>query len=126
MDDFKTVRTTEVAMMTGRRLSPRQIEAYKDALRRSFDDGYIEVLTLLFAEAMADTYTVDETAAIMRKVKDAQNALTAQVEDGLRIDRLIVRVYDKTGMIFPMSDAEEAHILNVLRDAGYDTEALEA
>lgn len=126
MDDFKTVRTTEVAMMTGRRLSPRQIEAYKDALRRSFDDWYIEVLTLLFAEAMADTYTVEETAAIMRKVKDAQNALTEQVEDGLRIDRLIVRVYEKTGMIFPMSDAEEAHILNVLRDAGYDTEALEA
>lgn len=124
MNRRKTITNTEVAMMAGRRLSPRQIEAYKDALRYENDDGYIEVLMLLFAEAMADNHDKDDTVAVMTRLRDLQRAFTDEVEGGLTIDGLIVRVYAKTGLIFPMNPQEEAHIVGVLRDAGYDVETI--
>lgn len=125
MNDVQTIRNTEVAMMAGRRLSPRQIGAYKDALRRANDDGYIEVLILLFAEAMSETYDREQTAQVMRRLKELQNRFTEDVADGLMLDDLIVRVYEKTGLIFPMEDAEEEYIKGVLRRAGYDVEVFE-
>lgn len=126
MNDNKTIRDTEVAMLTGRRLSPRQIGAYKEALRRSDDDGYIEVLTLLFAEAMCETYDAEQSAVVMRRLKELQRRFSEDVADGLTLDDLIVRVYEKTGLIFPMEAAEEEYIKNVLRRAGYDVEVFEA
>ncbi len=125
MNADKVIRDTEVAMLTGRRLSPRQIEHYKTTLRMHRDSGYIEVLTLLFAEAMADTYDREQTAVVMHRLQDLQNAFTKQADNGMSIDDLIIRVYEKTGLIFPMEDAEEAYIKNLLQSAGYDVEVLE-
>lgn len=121
----KLIRDTEVAMMTGKRLSPRQIERYKDTLRIHWDSGYIEVLSLLFAEAMADTYDREQTVAVMRRLSEIQTQFTADADAGMGIDDLIVRVYAKTGLIFPMTGAEEEYIKSVLKDAGYDVEAIE-
>jgi len=125
MNADKVIRDTEVAMLTGRRLSPRQIEHYKTTLRMHRDSGYIEVLTLLFAEAMADSYGREQTAEVMHRLRDLQNAFTKECDEGMTIDDLIVRVYEKTGLIFPMEKGEEAYIKNLLQSEGYDVEVLE-
>lgn len=116
MNEGKTIRDTEVAMMTGRRLSPRQIGAYKEAVRRHYDDGYIEAMSLFYAEAVADVLGADRVYEVMERARELQ---TKFIDDGQgALDDLIVRVYEKTRVMVCFNDTDEAYVRRLLQERG--------
>lgn len=116
MNRDKLIRDTEVAMMTGRRLSPRQIGAYKEAVRVHYDDGYIEAMSLFYAEAVADTVGGDRVYEVMERARELQRVF---MDDGAgALDDLIVRVYEKTHVMVCFDEEDEEYVRRLLKERG--------
>ncbi len=112
----KLIRDTEVAMMTGRRLSPRQIGAYKEAVRVHYDDGYIEAMSLFYAEAVADVIGGDRVYEVMERARELQRVFMDDGEGAL--DDLIARVYEKTHVMVCFDEEDEEYVRRLLKERG--------
>lgn len=116
---INTIVATEVGMMRGKRFSRREIDQYRSAIVGRHDDGYIEAMTLFYAEAVFDVAGGDVMMDVMNRAREIQSAFVADVRTGTApLDELICRVYQKAGLIVPMSENDEEYIEGVLKNAG--------
>lgn len=118
----KTWWSVKAGMMAGRRFSPKEIEKFRRLIWTEANDGRVEVMLLFFAEALHDKlgFGHERTARLLRHVNQKMVEWTDKVEAGeWNVDDLRMRVFDKTGFIFAMNKADQAHIEEMLKAAGH-------
>lgn len=117
------IRRTYAGMVSGKRFSPKECNAFRDAIWREANDGKIEAMMLFFAESLHDTGHCgkDEIARVLRDCDQKMLEFIEKADDGTwNMDDLRVRVFGKTGFMFAMSREDQEHIVQVLTAAGYD------
>ena len=117
------IRKTYAGMMAGRRFSPKECNAFRDAIWREAQDGKIEAMMLFFAESLHDTEHYGR-ARISRVLRDCDKKMLEfiqKTDDGTwDMDDLRIRVFEKTHFMFAMSEEDQAHIVEVLTAAGFE------
>lgn len=114
----KIINQGRVALMNQARKDPKFVKSYETAVIQQYNDNRVEVMMLFMAEVLHDELGFGEkrTRKILRGVDDR---MVEFVNEGFDMDKLRVRVFEKTGFMFACSDEDEKHICEVLEAAGY-------
>ena len=128
-NNYKIIDSTVAKMIRGYRFKPKEIAAFEDAIMRTQMDNQTETMMLFFAEALHDVAGADEHD-IFRTMAYINVKLNEFIElvnnHSFSIDDLRLRVYEKTDYIFAMSEEDREHIRLMLKEHGYDVDAVEA
>ena len=101
------------------------IKSYEDAVLQEYNDNRVEVMMLLCAEMLHDEFGFGK--------KRIQKALTGiddrmlefiNPEGVFEMDKMRIRVFDKTGFMFACNEKDHQHIMEVLETAGYKVEVV--
>ena len=128
-NNYKIIDSTVAKMIRGYRFKPKEIAAFEDAIMRTQMDNQTETMMLFFAEALhyvagADANDIFRTMAY---INVRLNEFIELVNNhSFSIDDLRLRVYEKTDYIFAMSEEDREHIRLMLKEHGYDVDAVEA
>lgn len=114
----KTINQGRIALMNQARKSLQFVRSYETAIVQQYNDNRVEVMMLFMAEVLHDELGFGEkrTRKILRSVDDR---MVEFVNEGFDMDKLRVRVFEKTGFMFAANEADQDHICEVLAAAGY-------
>lgn len=120
MNKARIINATRAGMIRGKRFSPPEIGRYEDALLQQTHDDKVEVMMLYFAEVLHDElgFGMKRTQKILSKV-DEHMCEWLDVEN-FNLDKLRVRVFDKTHFMFACDAEDMKHIEQLLTEAGYN------
>ena len=120
MNKDRIINATRAGMIRGKRFSPPEIGRYEDALLQQTHDDKVEVMMLYFAEVLHDElgFGMKRTQKILSKV-DEHMCEWLDVEN-FNLDKLRVRVFDKTHFMFACDEDDMKHIEKLLTEAGYN------
>lgn len=107
------------ALMGQARKSPNFVKSYETAVIQKYNDNRVEVMMLFMAETLHDELGFGEkrTRNILRSVDDR---MLEFIDEGFDMDKLRVRVFEKTGFMFAANEEDQDHICKVLEEAGYE------
>lgn len=128
-NNYKIIDSTVAKMIRGYRFKPKEIAAFEDAIMRTQMDNQTETMMLFFAEALHDVAGADakDIFRVMAYINVRLNEFIELVNNhAFNIDDLRLRVYEKTDYIFAMSEEDREHIRLMLKEHGYDVDAVEA
>ena len=128
-NNYKIIDSTVAKMIRGYRFKPKEIAAFEDAIMRTQMDNQTETMMLFFAEALHDVAGADakDIFRVMAYINVRLNEFIELVNNhSFSIDDLRLRVYEKTDYIFAMSEEDREHIRLMLKEHGYDVDAVEA
>lgn len=128
-NNYKIIDSTVAKMIRGYRFKPKEIAAFEDAIMRTQMDNQTETMMLFFAEALHDVAGADanDIFRTMAYINVRLNEFIELVNNhSFSIDDLRLRVYEKTDYIFAMSEEDREHIRLMLKEHGYDVDAVEA
>ena len=128
-NNYKVIDSTVARMIRGHRFRPQEIAAFEDAIMRTQMDNQTETMMLFFAEALHDVAGADsnDIFRVMAYINVRLNEFIELVNNhSFNIDDLRLRVYEKTDYIFAMSEEDREHIRLMLKEHGYDVDAVEA
>jgi len=128
-NNYKIIDSTVARMIRGYRFKPKEIAAFEDAIMRTQMDNQTETMMLFFAEALHDVAGADanDIFRTMAYINVRLNEFIELVNNhSFSIDDLRLRVYEKTDYIFAMSEEDREHIRLMLKEHGYDVDAVEA
>ena len=128
-NNYKIIDSTVARMIRGYRFKPKEIAAFEDAIMRTQMDNQTETMMLFFAEALHDVAGADghDIFRVMAYINVRLNEFIELVNNhSFNIDDLRLRVYEKTDYIFAMSEEDREHIRLMLKEHGYDVDAVEA
>lgn len=128
-NNYKVIDSTVAKMIRGYRFKPKEIAAFEDAIMRTQMDNQTETMMLFFAEALHDVAGADsnDIFRVMAYINVKLNEFIELVNNhSFSIDDLRLRVYEKTDYIFAMSEEDREHIRLMLKEHGYDVDAVEA
>jgi len=128
-NNYKVIDSTVARMIRGYRFKPKEIAAFEDAIMRTQMDNQTETMMLFFAEALHDVAGADanDIFRTMAYINVKLNEFIELVNNhNFSIDDLRLRVYEKTDYIFAMSEEDREHIRLMLKEHGYDVDAVEA
>lgn len=128
-NNYKIIDSTVAKMIRGYRFKPQEIAAFEDAIMRTQMDNQTETMMLFFAEALHDVAGADakDIFRVMAYINVKLNEFIELVNNhSFNIDDLRLRVYEKTDYIFAMSEEDREHIRLMLKEHGYDVDAVEA
>lgn len=128
-NNYKVIDSTVAKMIRGYRFKPKEIAAFEDAIMRTQMDNQTETMMLFFAEALHDVAGADanDIFRVMAYINVRLNEFIELVNNhSFNIDDLRLRVYEKTDYIFAMSEEDREHIRLMLKEHGYDVDAVEA
>lgn len=128
-NNYKIIDSTVAKMIRGYRFKPKEIAAFEDAIMRTQMDNQTETMMLFFAEALHDVAGADakDIFRVMAYINVRLNEFIELVNNhSFNIDDLRLRVYEKTDYIFAMSEEDREHIRLMLKEHGYDVDAVEA
>lgn len=113
------INATRVAMLKGRRLTPKQIEQYEYAIRQGVNDNRVEAMMLYAAEALHDElgFGIKRTSRILNKIDES---MKEWLDPSFQLDDLRIRVFEKTGFMFACTEEDQRHIEKLLKNAGYN------
>lgn len=119
MNKERVINSTRAGMMRGKRFKPQEIAQYEDVLRQQTHDDKVEVMMLYFAEVLHDElgFGLRRTQNILSKVDERM--LEWLDEEGFSLDKLRLRVFEKTHFLFACDEMDQKYIEDMLDQAGY-------
>lgn len=120
MNKDRIINAARAGMMRGKRFKPQEIGQYESALLQQIHDDKVEVMMLYFAEVLHDElgFGMKRTQKILSKVDE--HMCEWLNEENFNMDKLRVRVFDKTHFMFACDEEDMKHIEQLLTDAGYN------
>lgn len=120
MNKERVINAARAGMLKGKRFKPQEIGQYENALLQQIHDDKVEVMMLYFAEVLHDVlgFGLKRTQNVLSKVDEYMYEwLTAE---DFNIDRLRLRVFEKTNFMFACDEEDLKYIEKLLTDAGYN------
>lgn len=120
MNKERMINAARAGMLKGKRFKPQEIGQYENALLQQIHDDKVEVMMLYFAEALHDElgFGMKRTQKILSKV-DEHMCEWLDVEN-FNLDKLRIRVFEKTHFMFACDEEDLKYIEKLLTDAGYN------
>lgn len=114
----KTINEGRAALIGKARKSPAFVRSYEDAVLQEYNDNRVEAMMLFFAEVLHDELGFGQTRTrrILRRLDDY---MVEFCEEGFDLDRLRIRIFEKTNFVFACNAEDQKHVEDVLEAAGY-------
>lgn len=119
MNKERVINSTRAGMIQGKRFNMSEIARYEDVLKQQMNDDKVEVMMLYFAEVLHDElgFGLKRTQNILSKVDERM--LEWLDEEGFNIDKLRLRVFEKTHFLFACDEMDQKYIEDMLDQAGF-------
>lgn len=119
MNKERVINSTRAGMIRGKRFNMSEIARYEDVLKQQMNDDKVEVMMLYFAEVLHDElgFGLKRTQNILSKVDERM--LEWLDEEGFNIDKLRLRVFEKTHFLFACDEMDQKYIEDMLDQAGF-------
>lgn len=124
----KTINEGRAALIGKARKNPVFVRSYENAVLQEYNDNRVEAMMLFFAEVLHDELGFGQTRT-RRILRSLDNYMMEFCEEGFDLDKLRIRIFEKTHFVFACNAEDQKHVEAVLKAAGYtvdfDTEEME-
>lgn len=114
----KLINDGRAALIGKARKNPAFVRGYEDAVLQEYNDNRVEAMMLFFAEVLHDELGFGQTRT-RRLLRSLDDRMVEFCEEGFDLDKLRVRIFDKTRFAFACNEEDQKHLEAVLMAAGY-------